>query len=164
MPQMSSIYHRNLSPAIQIKAAQKVLFSLICPNVIILLLTSQRLMEFKTCKIFSINWGNMPEHSWENNHRKPQCCFCSDFSWLVQHFHSHMLLTISLMSKFSEFVFSCFTVGYLKGWEEKKQRNFYSCPTPRLAPSWSERVKLGKVRQYRFCSLLISGINSFTAL
>lgn len=49
----------------------------------------------------------------------------------------------------SEFVFSCFTAGYLKGWEEKKQRNFYSCPIPRSAPSWSERVKLGKVRQYR---------------
>lgn len=34
--------------------------------------------------------------------------------------------------------------GYLKGWEEKKQRNFYSYPTPRSDPSWSERVKLGK--------------------
>lgn len=49
----------NLSPAIQIKAAQKVLFSLVSPNLFILLLTSQRLMELKTSKIFSINWGNM---------------------------------------------------------------------------------------------------------
>lgn len=47
----------------------------------------------------------------------------------------------------SEFVFSCFTAGCLKGWEEKRQRNFYSYPTPRLAPSWSERAKLGKVRK-----------------
>lgn len=53
----------------------------------------------------------------------------------------------------SEFVFSCFTAGYLKGWEEKKQRNFYSYPTPRSAPSWSERVKLGKVRKYDFSPL-----------
>lgn len=62
MPQMSSIYHMNLSPAIQIKAAPKALFSQISPNLITLLLTSQRLMEPKTSKIFSINWGNMPEY------------------------------------------------------------------------------------------------------
>lgn len=63
MPQMSSIYHIDLSPVTQIKAAQKVLFALISPNLMTLLLTSERLMELKTSKIISINWENMPEQS-----------------------------------------------------------------------------------------------------
>lgn len=43
--------------------------------------------------------------SWENSYRKPQCYFCSHFSWLMQHFHSHMLLTVSLVSKFQNLFF-----------------------------------------------------------
>lgn len=112
----------NLSPAIQIKAAPKVFFSLISSNFITLLLTSQRLMELKTSNIFSINWGNMPEYRWENNCRKPQCYFCSHFSWLMQHFHSHMLLTVSLVSKFQNLFFPASQLVIWRAGKRKSRR------------------------------------------
>lgn len=47
----------------------------------------------------------MPGHSWENNYRKLQCCFCSHFSWLILHVHSHMLLSVSLLSRLQNLFF-----------------------------------------------------------
>lgn len=93
---MPSINHVGTSPPVQTKAAHKVLFSLTSPNLLPLLIVPQKSMDLKEGENSSINWGN----SRENSCRKPQCYFCSQFSWLMLHFHGLTLLSVSLVSEF----------------------------------------------------------------
>lgn len=118
---MPSTYHMDMS--LPIKASWKVSFPLVSLNLIRSCHSLTKVIQTqymkKESKIFSINWGNMPGHSWEKT-TESTVLFLQSLSWLMLHFHGHMLLSSSLVPKFQNL---CFPASQLVIWRAGKRKS-----------------------------------------
>lgn len=111
----------------------------------------------KESKIFSINWGNMPGHSWEKT-TESTVLFLQSLSWLMLHFHGHMLLSSSLVPKFQNL---CFPASQLVIWRAGKRKSRGTSTASQHQGWLLHDQREWNEERWEIFFPLISGINSF---